>query len=82
MTLTTPERAGLLARVGMFASLDDAERALITATLRAVGGSKAEAARILGISLKTIYNRLHAYGDTEMIARRAAQPTECNAVAL
>jgi len=71
---------GIVIRVGM--SLDDAERALITATLRAVGGSKAEAARILGISLKTIYNRLHAYGDTEMIARRASQPTEYNALAL
>jgi len=59
---------GIFIAVGM--SLDEAERALITATLRAVGGSKAEAARILGISLKTIYNRLHAYGDTEMIARR------------
>jgi len=72
---------GIVIRVGM--SLDDAERALITATLRAVGGSKAEAARILGISLKTIYNRLHAYGDTEtLVARRASQPTECNALAL
>ena len=38
--------------------------------------SKAEAARVLGISLKTIYNRLHAYGDTEMIAQRAARPAE------
>src|SRR5215831_12488921 len=66
---------GIVIRVGM--TLDDAERALITATLRAMGGSKAEAARILGISLKTIYNRLHAYGDTEMIAQRAApRPAE------
>ena len=71
---------GIVIRVGM--SLDDAERALITATLRAVGGSKAEAARILGISLKTIYNRLHAYGDTEMIARRAAQPTESSVLTM
>ncbi len=47
--------------VGM--SLDDVEKALITATLQAVGGSKTEAARLLGISLKTMYNRLHAYGD-------------------
>ena len=47
--------------VGM--SLDDVERTLITATLQAVGGSKTEAARLLGISLKTMYNRLHAYGD-------------------
>ena len=42
-------------------SLDDAERILILATLRAVGGSKVKAAQTLGISLKTLYNRLQAY---------------------
>jgi DNA-binding NtrC family response regulator len=42
-------------------SVDDAERALILATLRAVGGSKVKAARMLGISLKTLYNKLQMY---------------------
>jgi DNA-binding NtrC family response regulator len=42
-------------------SLDDAERALIYATLRSVSGCKVKAARILGVSLKTLYNRLQAY---------------------
>jgi DNA-binding NtrC family response regulator len=42
-------------------SLDEAERALILATLDAVAGSKVEAADLLGISLKTLYNRLQAY---------------------
>ena len=46
-------------RVGT--SRDDAERALIMATLDSVAGSKAKAAQVLGISLKTLYNRLHAY---------------------
>ena len=32
------------------------------ATLRALDGSKSKAAQVLGISLKTLYNRLHAYG--------------------
>ncbi len=53
-------------------SLDEAERALILATLDAVAGSRAQAARVLGISLKTLYNRLQAYrgpGDA------AARPT-------
>jgi DNA-binding NtrC family response regulator len=50
-------------RISVGMSLDDVERTLITATLQAVGGSKTEAARLLGISLKTMYNRLHAYGD-------------------
>lgn len=43
-------------------SLDLAERALILATLRSLDGSKSKAAQTLGISLKTLYNRLHAYG--------------------
>ena len=56
----TPARANeVLIRVGT--SLDAAERALIMATLRAVDGSKSKAADVLGISLKTLYNRLHAY---------------------
>jgi DNA-binding NtrC family response regulator len=49
-------------RIRVGTSLDNAERALIMATLRALGGSKSKAAHVLGISLKTLYNRLHAYG--------------------
>jgi DNA-binding NtrC family response regulator len=49
----------VMIRVGT--SLEDAERALIMATLDSVAGSKAKAAQVLGISLKTLYNRLHAY---------------------
>jgi len=63
--------------VGM--SLDDAEQALIRATLDSVDGSKVKAAQVLGISLKTLYNRLHAY-DQGDIARKAARPP-CAALA-
>ena len=42
-------------------SLDDAERQLILATLERCSGDKKKAAEILGISLKTLYNRLHVY---------------------
>jgi two-component system, NtrC family, response regulator HydG len=42
-------------------SLDEAERQLILATLERCGGDKKQAAEILGISLKTLYNRLHLY---------------------
>ena len=45
-------------------SLDDAERQLILATLERCGGDKKRAAEILGISLKTLYNRLHLYART------------------
>ncbi|MEP6942601.1 MAG: sigma-54 dependent transcriptional regulator [Betaproteobacteria bacterium] len=62
--------------VGM--SLDDAEQTLIKATLDSVNGSKVKAAQVLGISLKTLYNRLHAYDD---VARKAGSPPVCSAIA-
>jgi DNA-binding NtrC family response regulator len=72
------DSSALRITVGM--SLDDVERALITATLQAVGGSKTEAARLLGISLKTMYNRLHAYGDG-CIRRKPMQSNGYDALA-
>jgi DNA-binding NtrC family response regulator len=42
-------------------SLDDAERHLILATLERCAGDKKKTAEILGISLKTLYNRLNLY---------------------
>ena len=53
--------------VGVFVGVDavvqiaDAERRLILATLDACEGNKDQAAKILGISLKTLYNRLNSY---------------------
>jgi two-component system, NtrC family, response regulator HydG len=40
----------------------DAERELILKTLERAGQNKAEAARQLGVDVKTIYNKLKAYG--------------------
>src|SRR3954471_13142545 len=58
-TVTAPEAVPLLTvRVGT--TLDEVERRLIEATL-AECGSKRKAADMLGISLKTLYNRLAAY---------------------
>jgi len=42
-------------------SLDEAERQLILATLEHFDGDKKKAADVLGISLKTLYNRLNLY---------------------
>ncbi len=42
--------------------LDDIERHVILATLEQCGGDKRRTASVLGISLKTLYNRLNAYG--------------------
>jgi len=38
------------------------ERKLLIATLQAVKGDRKTAAELLGISLKTVYNRLKHYG--------------------
>lgn len=43
------------------ASVAEAERRLILATLEEMGDDKQAAARVLGISLKTLYNRLKEY---------------------
>jgi hypothetical protein len=42
--------------------LDAVERKLLIATLEAMKGDRKTAAQLLGISLKTIYNRLKKYG--------------------
>jgi len=47
-------------RVG--SRISDVERRLIFATLDQCNGSKVQAAELLGVSVKTLYNRLHEYG--------------------
>ncbi|MGQ8364921.1 sigma-54-dependent transcriptional regulator [Glaciecola sp. 1036] len=44
-------------------TIEDVEKSLIYATLKEVDGNKSMAADMLGISTKTLYNRLHAYGE-------------------
>jgi len=58
-------------------SLAESERNLIYATLDKCGGNKTRTAEILGVSLKTLYNRLHEYGST--IARQQPAHRELNA---
>ena len=43
-------------------SMADAERELLLATLRHCGGNKRRTADVLGVSLKTVYNKLVGYG--------------------
>jgi DNA-binding NtrC family response regulator len=52
--LLVPVRVGDTAR--------EAERKLIEATIAAVGGDKRAAAEMLGLSLKTVYNKLRSWG--------------------
>ncbi len=48
-------------RIALGGTIGDAERELIFATLDANGGDKQLAAESLGVSLKTLYNRLNEY---------------------
>jgi DNA-binding NtrC family response regulator len=56
---SAPAPGRLDVRVGV--TIADAERQLILATLEQFGGDKKRAASVLGISLKTLYNRLSVY---------------------
>lgn len=51
----------LTLRIPVGTNLADVERWMIIATLRKCGGNKTRAAALLGVSLKTLYNRLNAY---------------------
>ncbi len=44
-------------------TVDEAEQKLIVATLAAAGGNKTRAAEMLGISLKTLHNKLNRFKD-------------------
>jgi len=58
-SFSRPSGRGVFVSTGT--SLDAAERAIILETLRSCGGNKAQAADILGISLKTLYTRINKY---------------------
>ena len=57
--VTAATEADLVLPVGT--TVEDAERELILRTLKQTGGNKTRAAEILGISLKTLHNKLHKY---------------------
>ncbi|HET9215826.1 MAG TPA: helix-turn-helix domain-containing protein, partial [Terriglobia bacterium] len=57
---SAPSNQKLVLDVGT-TTMADAERELIIRTLEKTGNNKAEAARQLGVDVKTIYNKLKAY---------------------
>ena len=57
-----PEESRAGAPVPMGVKLKDVERDVILKTLASVGNNKTRAAEVLGISLKTLHNKLNRYG--------------------
>jgi DNA-binding NtrC family response regulator len=58
-------------RLGVGTTVDEAEKLLILKTLEATNNNKTRAAEILGISLKTLHNKLKEYG--QQVASEAAE---------
>ncbi len=61
-------------RLAMGLELREVEKEYILASLRRNGGNKARTAELLGISEKTLYNKLHRYA--ERARDRASEPAE------
>ena len=57
------QRALTHIRIPIGSSVEEAEKKLILETLASVGNNKAKAARILGVSRKTLHNKLHIFAD-------------------
>jgi hypothetical protein len=51
------------------ASLAEIEELVIFATLQHLGGHKTQTAKVLGVSLKTLYNRLNLYAQEARFGR-------------
>src|SRR5690349_8576356 len=64
--------APLALRIPVGTNLADVERWMIFATLQKCGGNKTRAAALLGVSLKTLYNRLNAYRASGLVMDYAA----------
>ncbi len=69
---TSQSQVGLALAIPVGTSLAEVDRKLIFATLELCGGVKKRAADILGITLKTLYNRLEEYGPHDLLQRESA----------
>jgi DNA-binding NtrC family response regulator len=70
MKTASSDGEGIRLQVGT--TVGDAEKALILKTLSATNNNKTRAAEILGISLKTLHNKLKEYGAASGLANEAA----------
>ena len=63
-------------RVGVGTTVGEAERLLILKTLESTNNNKTRAAEILGISLKTLHNKLKEYGSSSSDGAGRAEKEE------
>ena len=68
-----PETPSNVVEVELGSTVDEAERRLILRTLEMTRNNKTRAAEILGISLKTLHNKLKEYGAAAAIADAAEE---------
>jgi DNA-binding NtrC family response regulator len=71
--LKTPAGDGDGIRLEVGTTVEEAEKALILKTLAATNNNKTRAAEILGISLKTLHNKLKEYGNATTLAGETAR---------
>jgi len=67
-------------RVGVGTTVGEAERLLILKTLESTNNNKTKAAEILGISLKTLHNKLKEYGSATVDGASRAEKEETEPV--
>jgi len=75
-TVVAEAPTGSTLAIPLGTSLADMDRKLIFATLDLCGGVKKRAAKILGISLKTLYNRLEEYGMQDSLPEPPSDPPQ------
>jgi len=69
-----PDRHATEALVGL--PVADVERELVLATLRHTGGNRTHAATVLGISIRTMRNKLREYADSGITIPAPASPED------
>ncbi|HEV2696804.1 MAG TPA: helix-turn-helix domain-containing protein, partial [Terriglobales bacterium] len=67
-------------RVGVGTTVGEAERLLILKTLESTNNNKTRAAEVLGISLKTLHNKLKEYGSSAGDGAGRAEKEEAEGV--
>jgi transcriptional regulator with PAS, ATPase and Fis domain len=72
-TLRTSSEAPDSIRLGVGTTVEEAEKLLILKTLESTNNNKTRAAEILGISLKTLHNKLKEYGSASAEAALAKE---------